>query len=232
MTQVINQLTVTARPPPEWKLCVSMPTWRRPNTKDVPLHDFLPNRRGPCLLIVTSQEARLSTIRIGDRTYPLDAYNMHPILALDRQSTTLGNLMYTAELPNAGNFNRLSASLCDRLRVPICSSPRPISSGGTPLHTGLRTNTVRPQTSYLEVTQGSVVASSGTESSLTSSSASDPAISTLAHTLSLLYQRGEEEREENRAFRAEQMRINREWIAYMQRHEEGQPSLTQNDNRK
>ena len=224
MTQVINQLTITARPPPEWKLCVSMPQWRRPNTGDVPLHDFLPNRRGPCLLIVTSQEARLSTIRIGERTYPLDAHNMHPILVFDRQSSTLGNLMYTAELPNAGHFNRLSASLCDRLRVPICSSTRPISSGGTPLNTGLRTNTTRPQTSYLEVTQGSITSSQGVESSLTSSSSSDPAISTLAHTLSLLYQRGEEEREENRAFRAEQMQINREWIAYMQRHSEDHSS--------
>ena len=206
MTQVINQLTAEGTAPPEWKVCMGMAQWQRPNLSDVPLYDFLPNRRGPCLLIITQQEARLPTIRIGNRTYPLDAYNMHPIVSLDRHTSTLGNLMYTAELPNAGHYNKLSAELCDLLRVPISSSTRPIRDNGAPLALRLGKPTERP-TSYRDAVQPtSSSASADAESSLTTTSSSDHLLATLTQTLSLFQQRHDDFRDEQR-IRDDQQRV-------------------------
>jgi len=217
MHQVVHQLTVAATPPPEWRICIGMSPWPRPNLGDVPLYDFLPNRQGACLLVITQQEARLPTIRIGTSTYSLDAYNMHPIVAKDRQTTTLGNLMFTAELPNAGYYNKLSSELCDLLRVPICPT-RPIREGSTSL-TRMQTSVPRGQ-SYKDVTVGSSSNSGDSNSSLTTTSSSDQFLATLTQTLSLFKQQTEELREENR-LRGEQDRVR-----YEQQHAFNQHVLT------
>jgi hypothetical protein len=204
MHQVVQQLTVTATPPPEWRICIGMAHWPRPNFGDVPLYDFLPNRRGACLLVITQQEARLPTIRIGISTYSLDAYNMHPIVAKDRQTTTLGNLMFTAELPNAGHYNKLSSELCDLLRVPICPI-RPIRDGGSSFSPRMQTSIPREQ-SYKDVTVGNSSSSGDANSSLTTTSSSDQFLATLTQTLSLFKQQTDELREESRQ-RGERDRI-------------------------
>ena len=228
MTQVIHQFTVADASPPEWKVCIGMAQWPRPNVGDVPLYDFLPNRRGACLLIITKREARLPTIRIGDRTFSLDAYNMHPIVVRDRQTTTLGNLMFTAELPNAGHYNRLSAELCDLLRVPINNITRPIRDGNPSLLPNLRSFTQRGP-SYKEAVGSISSSSSGdSNSSLTTSSSSDHLLVTLTQTMSLFQQQSEELREEVRQ-RSERERVrddqqrafNLQILAYLQQREGG-----------
>jgi len=129
---------------------------------------------------------------------------MHPIVAKDRQTTTLGNLMFTAELPNAGHYNKLSSELCDLLRVPICPI-RPIRDGGSSFPPRMQTSVPREQ-SYKDVTVGSSSSSGDANSSLTTTSSSDQFLATLTQTLSLFKQQTDELREESRQ-RAERDRI-------------------------
>jgi hypothetical protein len=216
MTQVIHQLTVLETPPPDWRVCIGMARWPQPNHGDIPLFDFLPNRRGPCLLIITQREARLPTIRVGDRTYPLDAYNMHPIVALDRQTTTLGNLMFTAEIPNVGHYNTLTTGLCDLLRVPISHSIHHAKVVQAPIPTRRQEAEIQLQSYRDKVVVTSPSTSS--DSSLTTTSGNDQMLATLTQTMSLFLQRTAER---DRLRDEQQQAFNLQVLTLLQQREGG-----------